>query len=262
MKFAHFAAPFNKPGMTALERYQQLWRELRLCDELGFDFGFIAEQHCDQLMISTAVYCTAGAECTRRMRLGPMGYVFGMHSPMSIVEEVAILDNVLDGRMEIGIVTGNMPEHFEIFGGDWLSRSTTTREGIALLKSAFVTDGSFNFEGPVHRYQDIELHLKPVQKPSPPMWWTSRQPDSLEFMAKEGVHAAYGIFQPRLDMAPVMAGYRRSWRRAGHSQTPNIGYLSQVYVDETDELAVAKAAPHLRHTYDFVYRWRVTGLVP
>ncbi len=37
MKFAHFSHIWAKPGMTPHERYEELWRELRLCDELGFD---------------------------------------------------------------------------------------------------------------------------------------------------------------------------------------------------------------------------------
>ncbi len=39
MKFAHFSHVWNKPGMTPAQRYEQLWRELSLSDELGFDFG-------------------------------------------------------------------------------------------------------------------------------------------------------------------------------------------------------------------------------
>ena len=45
MKFAHFSHVWGKPGMTAHERYEQLWRELALCDELGFDYGFAVEHH-------------------------------------------------------------------------------------------------------------------------------------------------------------------------------------------------------------------------
>ena len=45
MKFAHFSHVWNKPGMTAAARYEQLWRELALADESGFDFGFCVEHH-------------------------------------------------------------------------------------------------------------------------------------------------------------------------------------------------------------------------
>jgi hypothetical protein len=37
MKFTHFSHICAKPRMTPHERYEQLWRELQVCDELGFE---------------------------------------------------------------------------------------------------------------------------------------------------------------------------------------------------------------------------------
>ena len=45
MKFAHFSHVWGKPNMTAHQRYEQLWRELELCDEIGFDYSFCVEHH-------------------------------------------------------------------------------------------------------------------------------------------------------------------------------------------------------------------------
>jgi alkanesulfonate monooxygenase SsuD/methylene tetrahydromethanopterin reductase-like flavin-dependent oxidoreductase (luciferase family) len=45
MMFAHFSHIWAKPGMTPHQRYEELWRELQLCDELGFDYGFCVEHH-------------------------------------------------------------------------------------------------------------------------------------------------------------------------------------------------------------------------
>ncbi len=45
MKFAHFAHIWGKTGMTPHQRYEQLWRELALADEIGFDYGFCVEHH-------------------------------------------------------------------------------------------------------------------------------------------------------------------------------------------------------------------------
>ena len=45
MKLAHFSHVWGKPGMTPHDRYEQLWRELELCDVLGFDYGFCVEHH-------------------------------------------------------------------------------------------------------------------------------------------------------------------------------------------------------------------------
>src|SRR5271166_5604193 len=45
MKFANFSHIWAKRGMTPHQRYEELWRELQLCDELGFDYGFCVEHH-------------------------------------------------------------------------------------------------------------------------------------------------------------------------------------------------------------------------
>lgn len=49
MKFTHFSHVCMKPGMTPHQRYEQLWRELQLCDVLDYDYyGFCVEHHFTQ----------------------------------------------------------------------------------------------------------------------------------------------------------------------------------------------------------------------
>ena len=51
----------------------QLWRELQLCDELGFDYGFCVEHHFnpnESWMPSPSIYCAAAAAHTTRLRIG------------------------------------------------------------------------------------------------------------------------------------------------------------------------------------------------
>ena len=87
----------------------------------------------------------------------------------------------------------------------------------------------------------------------------SRDPDTLEFLAKEGVHTGYLLFMPREDVAPRYREYLRLWREAGHRQKPNIGYWTLVHVDETDEKAVATATPYILHAFSQVFGFGDTG---
>ena len=62
MKFGHFSHVWNRPGMTPATRYAQLLRELKLADELGFDYAFAVEHHFsphESWMPSPAIFCTA-----------------------------------------------------------------------------------------------------------------------------------------------------------------------------------------------------------
>ena len=69
----------------------------------------------------------------------------------------------------------------------------------------------------------------------------SRDADTLELLAQEGVNTGYLFFVPRKEVAPRYEQYLRLWKRAGHKEKPNIGYWVLVYVDETDEKAMARA---------------------
>lgn len=52
------------------------------------------------------------------------------------------------------------------------------------------------------------------------------------------------------------------WRQAGHKEKPNIGYWALVYVDETEEKAVARATPHIVHCFTKVFGTRSDGGIP
>ena len=107
MKFAHFSHIWTKPGYTAHRRYEELWAELQLCDELGFDYGFCVEHHFrpDESWISSpSLYAVGAGSRTKRLRVGPMGYIVPLYHPLRLAEEIAIVDQMLGGRMECGLV--------------------------------------------------------------------------------------------------------------------------------------------------------------
>ena len=253
MKFAHFTQTFPRDGQTAAERYDQLWRELELADEVNFDFGFSSVHHFSRLRPTSTTFCTGAAARTSRLRLGPMGYTVPLYDPIRIVEEVALLDNITHGRMEVGLTSGVTPEEFRIYRGDWDNRHAIATEAIHLLKKAFTSDKPFDFEGPFHKYEQIPLSVEPIQRPHPPIWLLSIMPEQLSSAAREGAHTGYLFFRPRQDVASDIKDYLRLWRENEHQHVPNICYVAFVYVDETDEAAVLNSAPHILHSMMTIY---------
>src|ERR1700730_1537718 len=101
MKFSHFSQLWANPGMAPHARYEQLWRELALCDDLGFDHSFCVEHHFrpdESWMSSPSLYAVGAGARTRRMRIGPMGYIVPLYHPLRLAEEIAIVDQMLGGR--------------------------------------------------------------------------------------------------------------------------------------------------------------------
>jgi alkanesulfonate monooxygenase SsuD/methylene tetrahydromethanopterin reductase-like flavin-dependent oxidoreductase (luciferase family) len=262
VKFAHFSHVWNKPGMTPAQRYSQLWRELGACDELGFDFAFCVEHHFnpnESWMPSPSIYCAAAAAHTRRMRIGTMGFVAPLYDPLRIAEDAAVLDNILNGRLELGLVSGIVPDFFGPYRADFQNRRALANETLAFVKKALSSSGKFSFSGPHHQYETVTLSVKPLQKPHPPIWIHSRDAETLALLAGEGVNTGYLFLVPRNEVAPRYHEYLRLWNRAGNPGTPNIGYWVLIYVDETDEKAIAKAKPYFTYCFTRVFGTRAEG---
>lgn len=265
MKFGYFSHVWGRPGATPAQRYEELWREIALADEVGFDYAFSVEHHFspqESWMPSPALFCAGAAQHTSRIRLGPMGYVPALHNPIGVVEEIAALDQVLDGRLEVGIASGVAPDYFGPFGANFDQRKERARECVDLLRTAFAADDeSFDFDGPFHQYSDVSMSFGPVQRPHPPLWIPTRDRNTLRWLATIGAHTSSTMIVPRKALGVVYRHYVDWWREAGHQGKPNIGYWAPVHVGESDEEAISRAAPHIIHTLTktLLYGRGVTG---
>ncbi|MGE3247901.1 MAG: LLM class flavin-dependent oxidoreductase, partial [Beijerinckiaceae bacterium] len=253
MHFAHFSHIWAKPGMTPHQRYEQLWRELQLCDDLGFDYSFCVEHHfCpdESWMSSPSLYAVGAGARTKRMRIGPMGYIVPLYHPLRLAEEIAIVDQMLGGRMELGLVPGINAKYFTPFGLDYSFRKSPTLEFVDYLRAAYGEQQPFSFHGENHHTDSARLSVMPVQTPHPDIWMQSRDPETLEFCAKYGVNTGFFIVFPRKEAAPRYRKYLEDWDAAGHKRKPKIAYSLPVYVDETDEKALEIAADRAARAYE------------
>ena len=253
MKFAHFSHIWGKPGMTPHQRYEELWRELQLCDELGFEYGFCVEHHFrpDESWISSpSLYAVGAGARTRNMRIGPMGYVVPLYHPLRLVEEIAIVDQMLNGRMELGLVPGINADYFRPFGLDYEQRKSPTLEFVDYLKAAYGDVQPFSFHGEAFHTDPVELSVQPAQRPHPPLWMMSRDPRTLESCARNGINPGYFLIYPRRDAAPRYRTFLKDWKQAGWPRKPNIAYCTIVYVDETDQKAIDTALARAARAYE------------
>jgi alkanesulfonate monooxygenase SsuD/methylene tetrahydromethanopterin reductase-like flavin-dependent oxidoreductase (luciferase family) len=250
MKFAHFSHIWGKPGYTPHARYEELWRELQLCDELGYDYGFCVEHHFrpdESWMSSPSLYAVGAGARTKRLRVGPMGYIVPLYHPLRLAEEIAVVDQMLGGRMECGLVPGINADYFRPFGLDYDLRKTPTLEFVTYLRAAYGETQPFTFHSEnFHTAEPTRLAVQPVQRPYPPLWMMSRDPRTLEFCVSYGINPGYFLVYPRADAAPRYRVFLDNWEKAGWPRKPNIAYCTIVYVDESDDkardVALARAA--------------------
>ena len=144
---------------------------LARAEELGFDSAWAQEQtlgSSPQLApIETMAYAAA---CTERLRLGCAVFVSTLYSPVHLARSLSALDQLSQGRIEIGVGTGGPGRPFAAFGvdpGRYVSRFT---EGVALMKALW-TEPEVTFDGKFWQLKDAPMEPKPFQKPHPPLWF-------------------------------------------------------------------------------------------
>ena len=252
MKFAHFSHVWNKPGLTPHQRYEELWRELELCDALGFDYAFCVEHHFrpdESWMSSPSLFAVGAGARTKRLRIGPMGYIVPLYHPLRLAEEIALVDQMLGGRMELGLVPGINPDYFKPFGIDYGHRKTPTLEFIDYLRAAYGDTQPFGFHGENFHTESAELAVQPVQKPHPPLWMMSRDPQTLEFCAKNGINPGYFLIYPRGDAAPRYRKFLDDWKqRRAHEEAEHRllhDYLRRRDRQESDRHRAVSRQPRL-----------------
>jgi alkanesulfonate monooxygenase SsuD/methylene tetrahydromethanopterin reductase-like flavin-dependent oxidoreductase (luciferase family) len=169
VKFAHFSHVWAKPGMGPHQRYEELWRELQMCDELGFDYGFCVEHHFrpDESWISSpSLYVIGAAARTHRMRIGPMGYVVPLYHPLRLAEEIALVDQMVGGRMG-SARPGHQPRLFQAIRPRLQSAQVPTLEFVEYLHAAYGEKQPFSFHGDVHHTESARLAVPPLQSRIP-----------------------------------------------------------------------------------------------
>ena len=253
MKFAHFSHIWAKPGMTPHQRYEQLWRELeavRRARLRSFVLRRASFPSRRELDVVAELYAVGAGARTKRLRIGPMGYIVPLYHPLRLAEEIAIVDQMLGGRMELGLVPGINPDYFRPFGLDYGQRKSPTLEFVDYLRAAFGDTQPFSFHGQDFHTDNARISVAPAQRPHPPLWMMSRDPQTLEFCARTRSIPAifWSIRAPTRRRAT--GNFWPIGRRPAACEKPNIAYCTVVYVDDTDDKAIETALFRASRAYE------------
>ncbi|HEY8580810.1 MAG TPA: LLM class flavin-dependent oxidoreductase, partial [Beijerinckiaceae bacterium] len=104
-----------------LDRFlEERLRVIELYDRLGFHAWHVAEHHATALGMAPSpnVMLAAVAQRTKRLRFGPMVYALPLYHPVRLAEEIAMVDQLSGGRLEIGFGRGSSPVEIAYFGVD------------------------------------------------------------------------------------------------------------------------------------------------
>lgn len=247
--------------------YEERLRLLEYADAAGFVGYHLAEHHFTPLGMapSPGIFLSALAQRTRRLRFGPLVYLLPLYNPLRLLVEVCMLDQLSGGRVELGVGRGVSPYELRYFGVDPEQSRAIFREALEVLRLGF-TGRRLTFHGRYYTYDDVPIELECAQRPYPPLWYPTTNPESVGWAAEQGFHLM-GL-GPAQDLRANAERYRAVWaqhchrpdRYNAHVARPRIGLVRLVYVADSDERAVADARPAYARWFDnFDHLWRAFG---
>jgi alkanesulfonate monooxygenase SsuD/methylene tetrahydromethanopterin reductase-like flavin-dependent oxidoreductase (luciferase family) len=229
-------------GLPAADIFEHKMKLVEAADRAGFYAWQIAEHQGTPLSIdgSPAILLASAIQRTKKLRMGALTWCLPWYNPYRFYNEICMLDQMSGGRIELGVGRGISPIESSYMGIKSTDESREVyRETLDIFFAMSRTD-KFSFEGKRFSYKDLELHLKPVQRPYPPLWFPSSDRNSIDFTAKHGYHTVLNtsLAETRL----LYEQYRETWvkhrndpgRHNAHVAAPMLGKSQLIVVADTD----------------------------
>jgi alkanesulfonate monooxygenase SsuD/methylene tetrahydromethanopterin reductase-like flavin-dependent oxidoreductase (luciferase family) len=156
------------------------------------------------------MFMAAVAQHTRRIRLGTAVTLLPFHNPVRVVEDVAMLDILSGGRIDVGVGRGMDAQYYPIFGVEIATSQEKFDEELAMVKAAFRNE-PFTWEGTFFQCPDpINVLPRPVQQPHPPLWVpNSKNPAHSRAIGRAGVNPGRPAADPlRASPRSIRRGHR------------------------------------------------------
>lgn len=226
-----FRCPPGSPYSMA-DVYAQTMEQIALVDRLGLDLVWFSEHHFveDGYLPNFVPVAGAAAAITSRLRISTDIALAPFAHPLRLAEDLAILDQLSNGRMELGLGLGYAPHEFATFGIPRSHRVSYTEECAAILRLAWAGE-RFSFAGKRYRFDDVLVTPSPVQAGGPPLWMATTSPASVERAVRFDTHVL-----PQGVRSVVLDRWREQTRAAGRDPDGyRVGIIRSVLVTDDPE---------------------------
>ena len=222
-------------------------------EELGYDSIWLTEHHFadDGYSPSIIPLAAAVAAQTERVRIGFNLLLLPLHNAIRVAEDIATLDVLSGGRIDVGLGQGYARHEFAGYGIDRGERLGRFREGLDVLEGLWTND-TFSYEGEHYQIDGARLIPKPVQQPMPPLWIGATSQPGVRRAGRRGANLL-GLTNPRLQEV-----YEQARAEAGLDlEDAKTLQLHWTHVGGSDDAAWDEAAPHFHHLLEVYAQWLV-----
>jgi len=130
-------------GQPSAEIFDQVMEQTELADRVGFEYAWFAEHHAHAHaghLPAPLLLALHLAGRTRNIRLGTAIICLNLHHPLSVAEQCATADILMNGRSAFGFGSGSTPEEVEFFGlseGDEADRHQRFASALRMMLAAW-----------------------------------------------------------------------------------------------------------------------------
>ena len=190
MEVGYFAMPLHPPGADPTRTLEDDLEQIVLLDELGYKEAWIGEHFTTvwENIPAPDLFIAMALAKTRNIVLGTGVSCMPNHNPFMLAQRIAQLDHQARGRFQWGVGSGGFPGDFEVFGFDPATgeHRGMTRDAIDLVLQLWDDPKPGLYEHPYWRFTipepvdeiGLRLHLRPYQKPHPPIGVAGVSPKS------------------------------------------------------------------------------------
>ena len=260
MDFALFSHVPWPEGVDAKQVYDDITEEFVLGEELGFKSAWMAEHHFTRYGLGAApnvLACHIVANTTT-LRIGSAIFVSPLHLPARLAEEIATLDVLSGGRIDVGFGRGAASSEYKVADVPLEESQLRFQESITMIEGLW-TNRNYSFEGKHYKITNANLVPQPVQSPHPPIYIAAtRTPATQNFVAGSGHPLLVGVVLDTPDaMALCHTMVDLAKTKGQDMKMGQIPFFRYFYVAETEEQARADAKPALDWNLDMI-QWRRT----
>jgi alkanesulfonate monooxygenase SsuD/methylene tetrahydromethanopterin reductase-like flavin-dependent oxidoreductase (luciferase family) len=277
MQLGFFTMPIHPVGKDWRVSLREDREAFILADELGFVEGYVGEHVTDaaENITSCVTFIATLVDATKRIRLGTGTVNMPNTHPAAVAANIAMLDHLLDGRLNFGISPGGLLSDAEVFGNLSANRNEMFVEAINQVLAIWAGEPPYNIEG---KYWKISTRhtliadigqgvlAKPLQKPHPPIVVTVVAPFSrgVTEAAVRGWNPISANFLMPKWVKTHWPNYVEGCEKAGRPVDPaNWRVARSIFVADDDETAhayvTAPNSPYRLYYHNLTTKLRVAG---
>ena len=218
MKMSIFSVQDHYPSAPRSlgQLYGQVLEQARQAERLGYDTFWVAEHHFHEYgaVPNPAVFLAALSQQTRRLRLGTAISILTFHNPLTVAENYALVDQLSQGRLSLGVGSGYLKHEFEGYDVDPAIKRERFDENLMLVERLLAGE-RVTHESRHNTIRGVRI-VQPVQQPVPVYVAILRREAASSRVARGAAccspYAAVDSFE---EIGLMMQDYRRGLAEAG-----------------------------------------------